>query len=120
LAITPAAPTRVSTWTELGAARPNSRCAVPSGMITLPSSAGWRPTPSSRPDDDVELVADVDGRLVVDRVMWSCSAALGPRSATRSARCEWPSSNSRPDCSWARTARNRPLDAALTGIWNWV
>src|SRR5438046_317386 len=50
------------------------------------------------------------------RVTWSCSAMLAPTTATRSARAEWPASGRRPADSSARTALDRPGDAAATPI----
>ena len=51
------------------------------------------------------------------RVMPTRRAAPGPRTRTRSARCECPASKNRPVSSSACTARKAPGDAALIGSW---
>ena len=120
-AITVAAPTRVSTCTEPGAASSNSCLAVPSGTTpTRAATAGARHRDDDA-DHDVELIADEDRRLVVDPVTLSRVAAFGPSTATRSPRVGVARvRDTGPAASVARTARYRPGDVAFTGSWNSV
>jgi hypothetical protein len=109
------APSAVSTCASPGAARPNSRRAVPSGMTTEPRIEPWRRVPDISPMTAYKRSPMKTAGCWSTRSMPSRSAAFGPSTTTRSPRREWPASKNRPCASRARTARNSPGEAALIG-----
>ena len=98
--------------------RPNSRRAVPSGMIAAASSELWRRTPESSPIDGVEPVADEDGRLLVDPRDADPPRGAGAEHERRGRRgASAPRRRTARVSSSAWTARKAPGDAALIGSW---
>ena len=109
------APMRVSTCASAGAARPNSRRAVPSGMITAPSIVACRRTADEQADDDVEAVADEDRRLLVDPRDADATGGVRPRMTTRSPRASARRRRSGPAESRRGRPGRGPGDAAFIG-----
>ena len=116
------APTSVSICTELGATTPNSRRAVPFGIVSEPSSETWRSTPPDQPDHLIEAVADEDRRLLVEvgdpEPAGGVDAEHGDAVAARGV----PAVGEPPGDEVARAPRatapaTRPCTGSCTSVW---